>query len=369
METNPISDPIMKQLDSTIQKWVAENYPYYLIEGLNDEQRSFIRHPSNFGDIKNENSLLFLMVASLHFGGNWYFWVKENQNNPKALKLLIQLLNISYDRVKFRILLSLQLLDSEETKTVVESLKDEIPSNYYKIVKEYVLDKRVKLYLEKIARDPKSGLANKVAVVIREYNQYGEAESGIKGESSKRVFISYNHRDARYAKLIKTALQNANIDLTIDIDNLKFGDNIERFIKQSVSETDYTISIVSKSSLLSPWVFLESFETILHEQVNKTKKYIPVIVDKSILDPKFQNEAIKHIETGILDLVKESSERSAQLHSTLSFDNKKNRLIELRNNLDKILDKLNQVKYVDFSSDQATEENLPFLIQLIVEEF
>ena len=105
METNPISDPIMKQLDSTIQKWVAENYPYYLIEGLNDEQRSFIRHPSNFGDIKNENSLLFLMVASLHFGGNWYFWVKENQNNPKALKLLIQLLNISYDRVKFRILL------------------------------------------------------------------------------------------------------------------------------------------------------------------------------------------------------------------------------------------------------------------------
>ncbi|KPA12339.1 Toll-Interleukin receptor domain protein, partial [Candidatus Magnetomorum sp. HK-1] len=84
-------------------------------------------------------------------------------------------------------------------------------------------------------------------------------------QHAKTLFISYNHKDIAFVKRLKNDLVQANIPLIIDIDSMKFGDDIREFIERSVKESDITLSVISENSLKSPWVMLETLETFLRE--------------------------------------------------------------------------------------------------------
>jgi predicted AAA+ superfamily ATPase len=113
----------------------------------------------------------------------------------------------------------------------------------------------------------------------------------LKAENSKsnsninpKVFISYSHKDSSFVLELKQKLESKNVEIHIDIEKLKYGDNIKDFISRTIRTTDYTIQVISINSLRSPYVMVEYLETQLYQTVEGEKKYIPIYIDSSIFD-------------------------------------------------------------------------------------
>ena len=183
--------------------------------------------------------------------------------------------------------------------------------------------------------------------------------------SEKMVFISYSHRDTAFAKKLRTALEKNGVKVTIDIEKLRAGDKIEDFIDDAVQDSDFTISIVSKHSLKSAWVIVESLEMLIHEKVRRKKKFIPVFIDKSFLQDSFQSELIEGVEQSLTTLNTEIRKLTKKFLLTTNLESKRTKLIELRNNIDKILARLNQSLTLDFSTPAKFNKNLPQLVSMI----
>jgi len=179
------------------------------------------------------------------------------------------------------------------------------------------------------------------------------------------VFISYSHRDSDFARKLKSALEAQGITIDIDIETLKFGENIKEFINKSMRHTEFTISIVSKNSLKSPWVIKESLETLLHEKVEGERKFIPIYIDKSFSDINFQGKIIDFIDTRLQKVKQETKKAFENNAPTEFYDSERKKLMDLRNNIGKILHRLNESLSADFSTRAKFDENLAKLVDLI----
>ncbi|KPA13770.1 ATPase AAA [Candidatus Magnetomorum sp. HK-1] len=181
----------------------------------------------------------------------------------------------------------------------------------------------------------------------------------------QKVFISYNHKDLAFVERLKNDLENAGIQLTIDIERMKFGDDIQEFIEHSVEFSDITLSVISENSLASPWVMLETLETFQQEDYIKAMRYIPVMIDQHFQSPDFASTLIAHIEKNIDLIFEEIARLSKKYVSTQSLNVKKERLINLRSNIDHVLLKLDERLIADFSTPKKYEINISRLVQSI----
>jgi hypothetical protein len=89
-----------------------------------------------------------------------------------------------------------------------------------------------------------------------------QAQPATNGVKTKSVFISYNHHDIEIANKLKEKLTAADINVVIDSERMQAGEDIKEFIEKCVRETGTTISLISKNSLLSAWVAMESIKKI-----------------------------------------------------------------------------------------------------------
>lgn len=71
-----------------------------------------------------------------------------------------------------------------------------------------------------------------------------------------KVFISYSHKDSDFVLKLKDKLEDKQVEILIDIEKLKYGDNIKDFISKTVRTTDYTVQVISINSLRSPYVMV-----------------------------------------------------------------------------------------------------------------
>lgn len=156
------------------QKWNEESYPYYLIESLDKKLQSFLRHPTLESKDLENGYLDFMMVAAIHYGGNWCYWVKNNSHSPHRLNQLVKVLNISYDRVRFRILFALQLFEQETIEKEINDTATILPEGLIKVLHNYVYTKTVNEYLSKLKNGSDVDLSKKSSAVMREIAQFGE---------------------------------------------------------------------------------------------------------------------------------------------------------------------------------------------------
>jgi len=167
--------------------------------------------------------------------------------------------------------------------------------------------------------------------------------------TSKKVFISYNHADRESADQIFDYLQKEGITAIIDVENMAIGDKIKDFILEQIKGDNAVLSLVSKNSLRSGWVGLES-NLALYSQLLTNKKFIPVMIDGEVFNDEFYFDVIEEIETKTADLDKKM-ERARQLKVSYNqFETQRNRLVEQKNNLSKIIENFQNVLIADISN-------------------
>ncbi|MEN0004729.1 MAG: TIR domain-containing protein, partial [Bacteroidota bacterium] len=106
------------------------------------------------------------------------------------------------------------------------------------------------------------------------------AQTQGRATNKRSVFISYSHSDKFTATRVTEALKAADLEVKIDSTSMHAGEDIRTFIEQSVRDTAVTLSIVSKNSLLSSWVAMESAESFAAERMID-KKFIAGYIDDS----------------------------------------------------------------------------------------
>lgn len=170
-------------------------------------------------------------------------------------------------------------------------------------------------------------------------------------EHPLKVFISYNHGDAEVARRVRDYLRQQGFQTLLDEDDMPAGMNIMAFIQQSVRACDAVISIVSERSLKSGWVGQESVAAMYAIWL-ADKKFIPVRLDSVVFDIDFQIAA----QEALQQRLQEMDDKIARLRQlggdTRAFDDDRDRLFELKNNLGKIIQQLKSVLALDISGDR-----------------
>jgi hypothetical protein len=207
----------------------------------------------------------------------------------------------------------------------------------------------------------KSEVNSAVLQLLDEIEQKnGESISGetvqkktvITNTATKNVFISYNHHDIETANKLKEKLNAANIDVVIDSENMQAGEDIKDFIEKCVRETGTTISLISKNSLLSAWVAMESINTFYHEKTDKTKKYIACFIDDDFFKRDFTDNALDHIDGEIKEIQGLITIRMEKNRSIRDLQNELTRFTELRNNMDEIIRRLRECLCIDIRGEK-----------------
>jgi hypothetical protein len=260
-------------------------------------------------------------------------------------------------------------------KCAVKLDKKTIRTLYEKAMMKYPDDRLIKTaYAEYLIDHGDEDQAREICLQILErfpddkhvkklYTNVLKDEEGL--DMKKTVFISYSQKDMEFVKKLKQALEEQHIGVTIDIEAAKFGDNLDEFMRASVHEADFTVSVVSENSLKSVWVVEESLRTLMHEEVEGRKRFVPIYIDKKFLDDTFYLEIVDGVDQALARLKELTVQAIERNLGTANYDKKRKRLVQLRSNLDRILERFHTYLVGDFSSDEKFAENLPRLIEVI----
>ena len=157
---------------------------------------------------------------------------------------------------------------------------------------------------------------------------------------TKTVFISYSTKDKAIAAKVRAVLAAQGIAVTIDSNSMPVGGDIRSFIDKSIRETQVTLSIISRNSLESDWVALESVQSFAAEKYIRGKKFIGCYIDDQFLNRSFLIDAVQRIDVEIEELGKLIT-KGIQLNvDTVDIQTIMSRKYTLRNNLSGILNRL-----------------------------
>ncbi|MCZ6703311.1 MAG: TIR domain-containing protein [Ignavibacteria bacterium] len=183
-------------------------------------------------------------------------------------------------------------------------------------------------------------------------------------DSSRTVFISYNHKDQESVFKLKDALKSNGIIVIIDADSMRAGDAIKEFIEESIAISNITLSVISNASLLSGWVGMETINTFFAVKIKKDRKFIACFLDDDFFNKEFTLKAVDKIDQDISKIEHLMLEYSEKKLDTGDLNTEKTRLYDLRNNLDKIIGKLRDSLCIDIRGEQF-EQNLPKILEAI----
>lgn len=183
-------------------------------------------------------------------------------------------------------------------------------------------------------------------------NSKGVLSGGLKGTgdgaSPRKVFLSYSRLDLDIVLRIRDFLEAKGLEVLIDEDDLPPGMSIMEFIQQSIKSADAVLSVVSAKSLASGWVGQESVATMYAVWL-ADKKFIPVRLDNVAFDIDFQIAAQESILLKLKDLENKIKRLRKLGGDSRAFDDDRNRLTELKNNLGIIIQRLKSVNLIEIN--------------------
>jgi len=185
---------------------------------------------------------------------------------------------------------------------------------------------------------------------VKEYVQQSQAALQEQQKANRQqhiAFISYNHADEKKANLMKAKLEDAGVTVILDSASMQAGTAIDDFITGSIKRATAIVSIVSKNSLTSGWVGVETINAIFIKKYFPEKKFIPCNIDNAFMEDDFDVFAKNKIGRRIAALKKKAVARAGSGDRFNDFDDEWNRLESLRAALSNILQHLKNELCID----------------------
>ncbi len=166
---------------------------------------------------------------------------------------------------------------------------------------------------------------------------------------SRRIsaFISYNQQDSLAMQAVRNYLERNGVDVMVDQQDMRAGEEIESFINRAFDNNRFVLSIVSENSLKSGWVSRELNTAVVLN--NRTSKWIPLSLDKSVFDHDFYLRATAEIEEKYEKKSKEMIDALQKKIPIIHMQEEMARLEKLKANLGNTLAELRRVLIVDIS--------------------
>lgn len=165
--------------------------------------------------------------------------------------------------------------------------------------------------------------------------------------AERQVFISYNHADDLQARLIKRHLEDNGIKVFIDID-MPAGMFIDKFIDDSLAQSNFLLPIISRNSLASGWVNKEVTAGFLAQRIT-SKKVVPVRLDGAVFDGKFYLDTMVEINKRVEEL-KANAVKALELNIDIrAFQDDLSNQRDLQANLGTMIETLKKVNVIDLS--------------------
>jgi len=197
--------------------------------------------------------------------------------------------------------------------------------------------------LELLSQFEKDG----VGVVIEKSN----SDSKMPTMAADGVFISYNHNDKEVANKLRDKLKQANIKVTIDSEAMNAGEDIKEFIERCIKDTQVTLSLISRKSLMSAWVAMESINTFYHEKTGN-KKMIPCFIDDSFFSRSFVDDVLDDIDVEVNDIRQTISKRMEKNRPINDLQNELDRYLKLQAGLPEIVRRIKESLSIDIRADK-----------------
>ncbi|MCK9638967.1 MAG: toll/interleukin-1 receptor domain-containing protein [Prolixibacteraceae bacterium] len=160
-------------------RWAQNNYAYYVLESLNEEQKSILRNAPKTIEIEDENVMLFMLEASLHFGGDWVYWGRRINNKETLAKHLVKMLGITYIRPRYRSLYLMQDIEKTYIEPWLETNNLTQDEGLMKLLEKHVYTKIFLNYLFKVSESTDPELAKRAKTVLFEINRYDSKSKGL----------------------------------------------------------------------------------------------------------------------------------------------------------------------------------------------
>lgn len=93
------------------------------------------------------------------------------------------------------------------------------------------------------------------------------------------VFLSHNHADKEFVRLIGLRLQHRGVNVWIDEAEIKPGDSLIEKISDGLGTCEFVIAFISKNSIEAPWVKKELSIALTREIKGKLYKVIPALLE------------------------------------------------------------------------------------------
>lgn len=202
------------------------------------------------------------------------------------------------------------------------------------------IEDRIKMlgdYQDWLSKLPVSPKNEQVKVYVQQ-NQAALIEQQKTKPEEHIAFISYNHADEKKVNQLKDKLEAAGITVILDSASMQAGTAIDDFITQSIRRADAIVSIVSKNSLTSGWVGVETINAMFIKKYFPEKKFIPCNIGSEFMEDTFTDTARTKLRKRIKAIEKMAAIRAAGGRRFVDFDDEWRRL----ENLDKALPEIVQ---------------------------
>lgn len=94
----------------------------------------------------------------------------------------------------------------------------------------------------------------------------------IQAMHTPKVFISYSHSDATWARQFADALKAQGVEVWMDALNIRAGERIQEKLERALKESDFLVSLLTPESAKSPNLFFE-----LGAAVAMGKVVVPIV--------------------------------------------------------------------------------------------
>lgn len=184
-------------------------------------------------------------------------------------------------------------------------------------------------------------------------------------QEKKDVFISYSTKDQEAKNFVKELFDKEGITYFLDEISLELGKDIEESLSNSLDNTNFTVLLVSRNSLYSTWVCLESIQRLEQENLNNQVTFLPVLVDLEVMDLRFPIDMVNHFKQKHLELEKLREEAKKAGLPTKIYNDEIERLEKVIPEVGDIIQKIKNGLSANFADEYRKEKDLYKLISTI----